>query len=205
MAAAPTGLTAATIWLTGAYTVITLVQTALTVTEIDVLERTGQNSTGTAALGLFGQVIALASYVVIALWMTAIYKNLVAHGVAQPLHRIWAWFAWMVPLANYVLPLIYMRGLNQTAKSIALWPWWIAWCAMWTVSIGSGLALLDGLDFGAIETDPNASPFKDGALDNFGTYVWASSILLVIAWVFLVKLVRDINTRHLPSQAGLIT
>jgi len=203
-AAAPTGLATATIWLTGAYTVLTLGQTALTVSEIDVVEATGQNSAGGQALVALSQIVAVASYVVVALWMTAIYRNLVSTGVAQPLSRLWAWFAWLIPLANYVLPFIYMRGLNQTAKSNALWPWWLAWCGMWTVSFASGIVLVGGLNFDALANDPEASPFKDGALDGFGAYAWASSVLLVIAWVFLTKLVRDINARHLPSPAGFI-
>ncbi len=193
----------ATIALTGAMSVITLVSSFTQDKESlrQALEN-GQQSASPASsntpLSILGDLLLVGAFITLSLWMVAVHKNLVSRGQAQPLHWIWAWFGWFVPLANYVLPAIYMNGLNKRVRSWALWPWWIAWCAYWTVGWGF-IFFLVGATYDAVSKNADKVVLTDSQLTTTVNLAHLLSALLVISFVFLAKLLKDINDRHLAD------
>jgi hypothetical protein len=204
----PTGLATATIALTGAVALATLLGAfASRAMYADFDKYVGSNPTidatylASQGLSSLASLLMLGSYITLALWMTKIHRRLADAGEAQPLSEIWAWFVWLIPLASIVMPYIYFRGLNRRARSRTVGAWWLTY-------IGSGVASMVGLaqviaasDFSAAFKDAN-DPMAGIDLSPLGAAGIVSAVLLLVSWVFLAATLRAITARDVTVRAA---
>ncbi len=204
----PTGLATATIGLTGGVAVATLLGAfASRAMYANFDKYVGSNPTidGTylASQGLSGLafLLMLGSYITLALWMTKVHRRLTEAGEPQPLSEIWAWFVWLIPLANYVMPYIYFHGLNRRARSRAVGAWWLIYIGSGLASMVGGIQVFAASDFSAAFKDAN-DPLAGIDLSPLGTAGIVSAVLLVISWVFLASTLRTITARDLSPRVA---
>lgn len=150
-----------------------------------------------SALSGLQSLIAIASFVFLALWMMRIRTNLAAVGRPAGGPPAVEWWGWFVPLANFVLPYLGMRAISRRSVSTGLLlGWWLPFCAVWLVGPVAASATFRAIDFSTGEvTHPEV-------LDQLVPLSWASASLLLVSWLFLVLVIRRTTARHLEAAAG---
>jgi hypothetical protein len=199
----PTGLANATVGLTGGVALLTLLAAWASLSVYDNFDRyVAQNATYDApyiasqALQSLSSMVMIGSYVTLALWMTKIHKRLTDSGETMPLASIWAWFVWLIPLANYVMPYIYFRGLNRRARARTVGAWWSAYLASGVAQMVGVAQVFAASDFSELFEDPN-DPLAGIDMSPLGAAGIVSAILLVVSWAFLASTLRTITARDL--------
>ncbi len=134
--------------------------------------------------------LQIASFVLLALWMSKIRSARTARGDAIGGPPAVEWWGWFVPLANIVLPFLGMRAITKARAGMGiLLGWWIAFVAAFGVSVGTVVAV-----FGAIDMSTGKLAHPE-ALDPIVGIMWASAIAMVVSWVFLAMIIR-VTTRR---------
>jgi hypothetical protein len=204
----PTGLATATIGLTGGVAIATLLGALASRAVYANFDRyLGQNPTidapYIASQGLSGlaSMLMLGSYITLALWMSKVHRRLRDAGEAQPLSEIWAWFVWLIPLANIVMPYVYFRGLNRRARSRTMGAWWLTYIGSGVVSMVGFVQVIAASDFSAAFKDAN-DPLAGIDLSPLGATVIVSAALLVVSWAFLAVTLRTITARDVSGRPG---
>lgn len=177
--------------LTGAYAGISLVSAVLSPGTVDALKTQladPENASpfgGTGPAELLATPIAIASFVLLALWMSKIRGARKAHGTAIGGPPAVEWWGWFVPFANVVLPFLGMRAITKGRASMGLLVgWWVAYVGSVGVSIAASLSTFRAIDF---QTGELAHP---EALDSMVGLTWASAIALTVSWIFLAMIIR---------------
>jgi len=202
----PTGLANAAIGLTGGVAVATLVGAFASRAMYANFDRyVGQNPTFDApyiasqALSGIASMLMLASYITLALWMSKVHRRLTDAGEPMPLAELWAWFVWLIPLANIVMPYIYFRGLNRRARSRTVGAWWFTYLASGVASMVGGIQVFAASDFSSAFKDAN-HPLTGIDFSPLGAAGIASAVLMVVSWVFLALTLRAITARDLSGR-----
>jgi len=205
----PTGLATATIGLTGGVALATLLGAFASRAMYANFDRyVGPNPSFDApyiasqALSGLTSMLMLASFVTLALWMTKIHRRLTDAGEAMPLAQPWAWFVWLIPLANIVMPYIYFRGLNRRARSRTVGAWWLTYIASGAASMVGFAQVVAASDFSSAFKDAN-DPLAGIDFSPLGAAGIVSAALLVVSWVFLAMTLRAITARDLTGPAPL--
>jgi len=146
---------------------------------------------GQTVTGIISFMVGVASFVLLALWMTRIRSNLAAQGVKAGGPPAVEWWGWFVPIANFVLPLLGMRAITRKSVSFFLLAaWWIPFALYWIVSGFAQTAVFGAVDFSTGElTNPDA-------LDNIVPATWIAAVLMFISWLFLVLIIIRTTERH---------
>ena len=130
--------------------------------------------------------LMIASFVLLALWMSKVRTAMTARGEAAGGPPAVEWWGWFVPLANFVLPFVGMRAITRRKASVgALVGWWLTFCAYW---VAAGASLVPG--FTAIDYSTGELSHPD-ALDALVPITWASALTLAVSWVFLALVIRQ--------------
>ena len=134
--------------------------------------------------------LAIASFVLLALWMSKIRSARIARGDTIGGPPAVEWWGWFVPLANIVLPFLGMRAITKARAGMGiLLGWWLAYVAAGAVSVAAAIPEFTAIDFSTGKlTHPEA-------LNPIVGLMWASAILMVVSWVFLAMIIR-VNTRR---------
>ncbi|WP_152650496.1 DUF4328 domain-containing protein [Demequina aurantiaca] len=195
----PQGLAITAIALTGLYTVVQLVgafgaQDATDRTKEAIESGTTQTDVAGSLTQLLSAVIGIASFVVLALWMTRIRSNLAKRHIKAGGPPRVEWWGWFVPIANYILPFLGMKAIARRKVSLGiLLGWWIAWCVVWLSSFGTYVASFSGIDFTTGEyTNPDA-------LDAIVPLTYVATVATIVSWAFLVVIIRRVTDRHLED------
>lgn len=139
--------------------------------------------------------VGIASYVLLALWMSRIRSARTARGDTIGGPPAVEWWGWFVPLANIVLPFLGMRAITKARAGMGiLLGWWLAYMAAGAVSVAS-----IGVEFGAIDFSTGKLTHPE-ALNSIVGIMWASAIAMVVSWVFLAMIIR-VTTRR-ESEAS---
>lgn len=184
--------------LTGLFTAMTLLSAVLAPQTVETLKDTLEGAldgtatgvTGIDAVGTLTQFAGIASFILLALWMNKVRSNRKARGedvTGPPAVEFWGWF---IPLANYVLPFLGMRGITRGRVGLGvLLGWWLPFCAYWVVGFFAQLPLFGAIDFTTGElTDTDA-------LDVIVPLTWAQAVLLAVSWVFLFLIIRTATAK----------
>lgn len=143
------------------------------------------------------------------LWFTLIGRNLDHLGVQGRFWWSgWGFLAWLIPIANLVLPYLYTREIWKASDPDAdlrdwqrvpvpawLTVWWIAWVLGGALSVGSVLTTF--VLARIFPGDP--AFFRQVYLGVSGARV----IVLGVALVFFVRLLRALNTMQETKAARL--
>jgi hypothetical protein len=206
----PTGLSKATIGLTGGAALLTLLGAWASLSVYDNFDKYVATEPdydapyiASQALQSLASMLMIASYVTLALWMTKVHKRLTDAGEKMPLASAWAWFVWLIPLASLVLPYIYFRGLNRRAKARTVGAWWLTY-------VGSGVASMVGLvqvialsDFSEAFKDENDF-FAGIDMSPLGATGIISAVILAVSWVLLALTLREITARDTSGRDPLL-
>lgn len=190
------GFATAAIALTGVYTLFGIVSalTAQSTVEStkEALENQTQPSLGQNALSSVASLVGIASFVFLALWMARIRANRTALGDTPGGPPAVEWWGWFVPVANFVLPVLGMRAISRRVVGWGLLlGWWLPFCVVWLIFPITISTTFRALDVGTGElTHPEV-------LDEMVPLTYASTAALVIAWVFLVVIIRKTTARHI--------
>lgn len=207
-AAAPTlplgGFATAAIALTGSYTALTVITAALTPHTIQQLKDTladpdnASLNVGSTLLGLLGNVLAIVSFVFLALWMSRLRSNRTALGETPGGPPAVEWWGWFIPIADFVLPYLGMRAITRRLVGVGLLlGWWIPFCLTWVIQ-----PLVVTAQFRAIDLGTGKLVHPE-VLDTLAPLSWSMAALLVVSWVFLATIIRKATARHAePSPAG---
>jgi len=187
--------------LTGAYAALMLVSAVLAPATVESLKDSLANPdtaspfAGTSPTDFIIPPVSIASFVLLALWMSKIRGARKTRGEAIGGPPAVEWWGWFVPVANIVLPFLGMRAVTKGRASIGLLlGWWIAFVAFFGVQFATSMASLRAIDF---QTGELARP---EALDSIVGLTWAAAILLTVSWVFLATIIR-ITTRSETDAA----
>ncbi len=182
--------------LTGAYAFLGLINAALTPAAIEDLKVSLANPetpapfAGQNAASLISTPIAIASFVLLALWMSKIRTARKARGETIGGPPAVEWWGWFIPLANVVLPFLGMRAITKGRASMGLLAgWWSTYVISGAFGVVTAFASLGAIDF---TTGELARP---EALDSMVWMSWASGIALTVSWVFLAMIIR-VTTRR---------
>jgi len=177
--------------LTGAYAGISLIGAAMSPSTVDALKtqladpESASPFAGTSPTDLLSTPIAIASFVLLALWMSKIRGARKARGEATGGPPAVEWWGWFVPFANVVLPFLGMRAITKGRASMGLLlGWWLMYIASTGISIAAGLATFQAID---LQTGDLIRP---EALDSMVGLTWAAAIALTISWAFLAMIIR---------------
>lgn len=184
--------------LTGAFTAMTVLSAAVAPQTVEALKDTlegaldgsATGATGFDAVGTLTQFVGLASFIVLALWMSKVRSNRKARGEDVTGPPAVEWWGWFIPLANYVLPFLGMRGITRGRVGAGvLLGWWLPFAAYWLMSVAAQIPLFGAIDFATGEiADPDA-------LDVIVPLTWAQAALLVVSWVFLFVTIRTATAK----------
>jgi hypothetical protein len=195
---APKGIAQWALVTTGFYTLLALGSALLTPFIIEELKSAledpdnPQMSPLSTLSGLAGNAVAIASFVMLALWMSRIRANRTRLGDTPGGPPAVEWWGWFIPVAWFVLPLLGMRAITRRIVGWGvLLGWWIPFCAMWLVTYVSSSAQFRAIDFATGELT------RPEVLDQMVPLAWASAVLLAISWLFLVVIIRKTTARHL--------
>lgn len=184
--------------LTGAFTAMTLLSAVLAPQTVEnlketlegALDGTATGAAGIDAVGTLTQLVGLASFIVLAMWMSKVRSNRKARGEDVSGPPAVEWWGWFIPLANYVLPFLGMRGITRGRVGMGiLLGWWLPFCGYWIMSIAAQIPVFGAIDFTSgevVDTD---------ALDAIVTLSWAQAALLVVSWLFLVVAIRTATAK----------
>jgi len=191
------GFATAAIALTGAYTLFAIFS-ALTVSS--TVERTKEalenkeTATGglDTVLSAVSSLVGITAFVFLALWMARIRSNRTALGDTPGGPPSVEWWGWFIPIANFVLPLLGMRAISRKAVGWGLLlAWWLPFCLVWLIGPITASATFRAIDFSTGELS------NPDALDSMIPLTYASATALVVAWVFLVVIIRRTTARHI--------
>jgi len=197
---APTGLATGAIILTGVYALVSLYGALTVASQVETLKETYADPENASfdvtstLIGMLTFVVAIASYVVLALWMTKIRSNRTAVGTTPGGPPAVEWWGWFVPIANFVLPLLGMRAITKRLVGFGLLlGWWIPFCAVWVIQAAASSAQFRAIDFSTGElADPDV-------LDSMVPLTWAATVAIVISWAFLTVIIRKTTAKHLDN------
>lgn len=197
---APNGLALAAIVATGAYLLLSLILAAMAPATLEKLKdqlADPENPTvdfTSTGLALLSYMVAIASYVFLAVWMMRIRQNLTATGNTPGGPPAVEWWGWFIPVANYVLPALGMRAISRRSAGVGvLLAWWVPFCAFWTLTFAATVAQLSAVNFTTGKlTNPEA-------LDATVPLTLAAAAALLLSWIFLVVLIRRTTSRHLSA------
>lgn len=185
---------------TGAYTLLSLITAALAPS---TLERTKQtladpaNASIDATSTLVSMVtfgVAVASYVMLALWMWRIRGNLTALGRKPGGPPAVEWWGWFIPVANLVLPFLGMRAITKgIVGSGRLVLWWLPFAATTLVGAWSAVTQFTAVDFVTGEI------VNEAALDATVGAAITTAALVLVSWIFLVTIINKTTKEHAPN------
>lgn len=197
---APTTPSKVALWatiLTGAYAATSVLGAVLAPSMVEGLKDRLENPetasifAGQDVASVISLPLAVASFVLLALWMSKLRASRKARGEAVGGPPAVEWWGWFVPLANIVLPFLGMRAITKGRVAFGiLWGWWLAYMAAGAVSVASAIPQVTAIDF---ETGKLTHP---EALDPIVGLMWASAIAMVISWVFLAMIIRTATRRE---------
>jgi len=200
--ARPKGLATATVVLTGFYALLGLVVGLMSQSAVDSLREsdasgTATGSPATAGTAVLSFVVGVASFVVLALWMSRIRKNLLARGVKAGGPPAVEWWGWFVPLGNFVLPFLGMKAIASHKVGVGvLLGWWIPFCLVWLLQGASTVISFTAFDL-------STGDFRDSAaLDAMVPLGYAGGVFIVISWGFLMTIIRRVTDRHVEDKRG---
>ncbi len=187
--------TAVALWatiLTGAVTVLGLVgafTASATVEELKTVLADAENASpfaGQNPLDLLGAPLWIASFVLLALWMSKVRSAMTARGEVPGGPPAVEWWGWFVPLGNFVLPYLGMRAITRrTANLGILVGWWLTFCLYWVLSYAAVIPTFTAIDMTTGDlTNPDA-------LDVIVPLTWAGALTLAVSWVFLALIIRQ--------------
>ncbi len=183
--------------LTGAYALLTLISATLTAGTIEELKTTFDNPNnsdpfaGQNPASLLITPVSIASFILLALWMSKIRAARKARGETIGGPPAVEWWGWFVPFANVVLPLLGMRAITKGRAGMGLLAgWWTTYIVAGALSLVPTFAIFGAIDF---ETGKLARP---EVLDSMTGFAWAAGISLVISWVFLAMIIRVTTQRE---------
>ena len=183
--------------LTGAYAAVSVLGAVTAPAMVEQLKETladPQNASPFAGQSI-GSVLSIpvgiASFVLLALWMSKIRAARTAHGEKIGGPPAVEWWGWFVPLANVVLPFLGMRAITKARVGMGvLLGWWLAYIASTAISIAAVVPQLTAID---LSTGKLTHP---EALDPIVGLMWGSAIAMVISWVFLAMIIRTTTRRE---------
>lgn len=196
---APSGSNKVALWaiiLTGAYAATSVLGAVTAPAMVDGLKERLADPEGASPFAgqspasLLSFPVAIASFVLLALWMSKMRTARTARGEAVGGPPAVEWWGWFVPLGNIVLPFLGMRAITKARVGMGmLFGWWLAYLAAGTISIAAVIPEFTAIDLSTGElTDPDA-------LDAIVGLQWASAIAMVVSWVFLAMIIR-VTTRR---------
>ena len=192
------GFATAAMALTGVYTLLSIASALTVQSTVERTKEALENQTSTGALDtLLSAVIGLvgiAAFIFLALWMARIRSNRTALGDTPGGPPSVEWWGWFIPVANFVLPLLGMRAISRKVVGWGLLlGWWLPFCLVWLIGPITASATFRAVDFGTGElTNPDA-------LDSMIPLTYASTAALVVAWVFLVLIIRKTTAGHIEA------
>lgn len=182
--------------LTGAYTAATLLSAVLAPATIDSLKTSFEDPenastfAGSSPADALTTPLGIASFVVLALWMSRIRGSRKARGEVVGGPPAVEWWGWFVPFANAVLPYLGMRAITKGRVSTGLLlGWWLPYVASSLVGFAAFGAI-----FGTIDWETGETKNVD-SLDQLVGIYWASAGLMIVSWIFLAMIIR-ITTRR---------
>lgn len=189
---APTALALWATVLTGAVAAMALVGALTSESQLEETKAALANPEGTSLftgqspIDYLSTPLMIASFVVLALWMSRVRSAMVARRETPGGPPAVEWWGWFVPLGNFVLPFLGMRAVTRRkANTGVVIAWWIAFCAYWVASFASVVPTFSAVDFTTGElTNPEA-------LDVLVPLSWAGAIALIVSWVFLTLTIRQ--------------
>lgn len=188
----PRGLGTATLIVAAIVTALTLASAATAAEYADVIvDRPADSLDFTAheILAFLTFLPTLAAFVVMSLW--AFQSNVYAsyQGRRQRLHKVWAWFMWWIPLANLVLPIIYVWDSVAAKARVWVVVWWLTWLASGVATQVGSLGI--GFD-GTVDPD---------FIEIYSPAFWIGAILTVVSFGALVQVVRGVEADE-PNGVG---
>lgn len=199
----PSGLANGTIGLTAATALLTLLGAFASASVYENFDRYVGSEPDIDASYILSQLLQslssltmIGAYVTLCLWMMKIHRRLTEAGESMPLGPVWAWFVWLIPVANIVMPYLYFRGLNRRARSWAVAPWWLSYLASGAASLVGAAQFVAASDFSRVFKDQD-NPFDGLDFAPLGAAGIASAALLAVSWLFLTVTIRDITSRDL--------
>ena len=187
--------------LTGSYALLTLISAALTPAAVDeakilLADPENQDAVGTQdPVSLLTWPILIASYVLLALWMSRIRTARMARGEAIGGPPAVEWWGWFVPLANMVLPVLGMRAITKGRAGVGLLVgWWAGVVAYLGAIVVTIFVVFSSIDFATAEFSNLEN------LDSLVGIQWASAVALTVAWVFLAMIIRVTTRREAEAS-----
>ncbi len=183
--------------LTGAYAAMGVLTALLTPASVEGMKTAladPNNSSpfaGQNPATLISTPVGIASFVLLALWMSKIRAARKARGDTVGGPPAVEWWGWFVPFASVVLPFLGMRAITKGRAGMGLLAgWWSAYLVQGAFGVVSGLASFRAID---LSTGKLAHP---EALDSMAGFAWASGIALVVSWVFLAMIIQTTTRRQ---------
>ncbi len=190
--------------LTGAVTALGLVSAFLAPGRLDetkVILADPDNASpfaGQDPLGLLSGPLMIASFVLLALWMSRVRTAMSSRGEVAGGPPAVEWWGWFVPLGNFVLPFLGMRAITRRkANAGIVVGWWLTFCLYWVLTWASVVPTFAAID---LSTGELSNP---DALDVMVPLAWASALALAVSWVFLAITIRQTTSaeKDLASNA----
>lgn len=139
----------------------------------------------------------IASYVLLALWMSKVRSAMVARGERPGGPPAVEWWGWFIPFASLVLPVLGMRALTKGKASAGLVAgWWVAYLLYGFVGAIPAFAQFSAIDWSTGELT-NADAFNV-----LPPAAWAASVTLIVSWVFLALVIRSTTAAEKATQAA---
>lgn len=193
--------------LTGAVAALGLVSAASAAGRLDDMKAVladPENASpfaGINPLDILSTPLLIASFVLLALWMSRVRSSMTARGEVAGGPPAVEWWGWFVPLGNFVLPFLGMRAITRHKAGLGvLVGWWVTFCLYWVLSWASTLPSLTAIDFSTGELS------NPDALDAMVPLTWASALALAVSWAFLAKVIRHttaVEKSAADNAAGL--
>ncbi len=188
---APTTLALWATILTGAVAALGLASASMAAGRLDETKAVladPQNASpfaGQDPLGLLSGPLLVASFVVLALWMSRVRSAMKAREEIVSGPPAVEWWGWFVPLGNFVLPFLGMRAITKHKASVAIVVgWWVTFCLYWVISWAAVLPTFAAFD---LSTGELSNP---DALNATVPLAWAGSLTLAASWAFLAMIIR---------------
>jgi hypothetical protein len=141
--------------------------------------------------------IMIASFVLLALWMSKVRSAMTARGEIPGGPPAVEWWGWFVPIANFVLPYLGMRAITRRKASVGmLMGWWLTFCVYWVAVWASFVPSFTAIDYSTGELS------NPDALDALVPISWISALSLAISWVFLALVIRQTTAAEKASASN---